>query len=174
MLAINSEVSANSVTVRCIVQWCFGYSRKHNFWFNTEPMHLLYRGPWTWCRNTYIQDILYTVYIILIPCLLVFFISIQRILHELVCDYNKVKVQQLKAFCACVGAHAMHVRVSWPESCSASPSTVLVPVLAIRTAGNCWLPALNVVVAHGAAYRREGVWLFRPCVRLCKVSGVIC
>jgi len=30
-----------------------------------------------------------------------------------------------------------------------SPSTVLVPVLAIRMASNCWVPALNIAVAHG-------------------------
>ena len=30
-----------------------------------------------------------------------------------------------------------------------SPSTVLVLVLAIQTASNCWLPALNIAVVHG-------------------------
>ena len=40
----------------------------------------------------------------------------------------------------------------WPpgiKSCSMSPFTVLVLVLAIRTASNCWLLALNVAVACG-------------------------
>ena len=41
------------------------------------------------------------------------------------------------------------------KSCSVSPSTVLVPVLAVQTASNysAWI----------AAYRGEGAWLFRPC-----------
>ena len=34
------------------------------------------------------------------------------------------------------------------KSCSMSASTVLFPVLAILMASNCWLPALNVAVAH--------------------------
>ena len=36
------------------------------------------------------------------------------------------------------------------KSCSVSPSTVLVLVLAIRMASNCWLQALKVAVVHDA------------------------
>ena len=163
---------------------CFGYPRKYNFWFNTEPTCCTEGCELRHLFSSKLQEYIHprystlSSYIILIPCLLVFFISIQRIVHdhELVCDYNKMKVQQLKTFCASVGACTCDECTSHltRKTCSVSPSTVLVPVLAIRTASNCWRPALNVVVAHGPAYRREGAWLFRPCVRLCKVSGVIC
>ena len=45
-----------------------------------------------------------------------------------------------------------------------SPSTVQVPVLAIRMTSNSVLLALNVAVAHGiAAYCGEDACLFRPC-----------
>ena len=40
---------------------------------------------------------------------------------------------------------------------------LLVPVLAIRTTSNCWLPAMNVAVGHRLLYIVQGAWSFRPC-----------
>ena len=37
----------------------------------------------------------------------------------------------------------------WPQKVVPCLHIVLVPVLAIRMASNCWLPALNIAVAHG-------------------------
>ena len=47
-----------------------------------------------------------------------------------------------------VGTHAFMIRGLLARRCSVSPSTVLVPVSAIQMASNCWLPDLNVVIAH--------------------------
>ena len=52
------------------------------------------------------------------------------------------------------------------RSCSVSPSTVLVPMLPIQMASNCWLPAFKrSCSAWIAAYCGEDAWLFRPCER---------
>ena len=48
------------------------------------------------------------------------------------------------------------------KTCSVSPSTVLVPLLAIR---NCWLLALNIAVAHGLLH---SMWKLHGCFVLVK------
>ena len=69
---------------------------------------------------------------------------------------RKNQISKLKAFSACVGTHDAQYKVRCPlKSCSVSPSTVLVPVLTIRTASNCWLSVLNVAIYNPwiVAYR---------------------
>ena len=44
--------------------------------------------------------------------------------------------------------HAFMMGGLLARRCSVSPSTVLVSVSAIQMASNCWLPHLNVAIAH--------------------------
>ena len=100
MLALNSRMCATSVTLSYFhvhtainILRCFGYPREYNFGLVlilsptgcTEGCVYFPQG----CRNTrlphFLDCLLNTT---LIPCLLVFFLSI---LHERVCDYSRVQ-----------------------------------------------------------------------------------
>ena len=100
MLALNSQMCATSVTLSYFhvhtainILRCFGYPREHNFGLvlilsPTGCTEGCVYFPQS-CRNTHLPHFLDCLLnTTLIPCLLVFFLSI---LHERVCDYSRVQ-----------------------------------------------------------------------------------
>ena len=100
MLALNSQMCATSVTLSYFhvhtainILRCFGYPREHNFGLvlilsPTGCTEGCVHFPQS-CRNTHLPHFLDCLLnTTLIPCLLVFFLSI---LHERVCDYSRVQ-----------------------------------------------------------------------------------
>ena len=100
MLALNSQMCATSVTLSYFhvhtainILRCFGYPREHNFGIvlilsPTGGTEGCVHFPQS-CRNTHLPHFLDCLLnTTLIPCLLVFFLSI---LHERVCDYSRVQ-----------------------------------------------------------------------------------
>ena len=100
MLALNRQMCATSVTLSYFhvhtainILRCFGYPREHNFGLvlilsPTGCTEGCVYFPQS-CRNTHLPHFLDCLLnTTLIPCLLVFFLSI---LHERVCDYSGVQ-----------------------------------------------------------------------------------
>ena len=118
MLALNSQMCATSVTLSCFhvhtainILRCFGYPREQNFGLvlilsptgSTEGCVYFPQS----CRNTHLPHFLDCLLnTTLIPCLLVFFLSI---LHERVCDYSRV--QSSVTGIVCMGD--MNIHITW-------------------------------------------------------------
>ena len=102
-------------------------------------------------------------------------------------EKSKFKVESL--FCMCRNTCDARYEVCCPlKSCSVPPSTLLVPVLTIRMASNCWFLVLNVAIYNPwiVAYRgkvravvlslwkNSSMWIYaRICFALANIAKPI-
>ena len=143
MLALNSQMCATSVTLSYFhvhtainILRCFGYPREHNFGIvlilsPTGCTEGCVHFPQS-CRNTHLPHVLDCLLnTTLIPCLLVFFLSI---LHERVCDYSRVQ----SSVTGMLRMGDMNIHITWLTHVRTGPKKKIAP----RVSSEC--PAKNL------------------------------
>ena len=132
MLALNSQMCATSVTLSYFhvhtainILRCFGYPREHNFGIvlilsPTGCTEGCVHFPQS-CRNTHLPHFLDCLLnTTLIPCLLVFFLSI---LHERVCDYSRVQ----SSVTGILRMGYMNIHITWLTHVRTGPKKKIAP-----------------------------------------------